>query len=119
MTPVPCHNGHPFEPGVDIDDPGRPDPSWCNVCGESRYRLAWCPRCRVERCDYEVTADGPMHLDICPNCGSSATPTEQRPAPEILAQRQDGAWVPAEPIPFHYGALARLARWVTRGRWPA
>lgn len=34
-----CHNGHPFEPGVDdaMEDEGRqPDPLWCNVCGEGR-----------------------------------------------------------------------------------
>jgi hypothetical protein len=34
-----CHNGHPFEPGIDSDmaAEGRtPDPRWCNVCGEGR-----------------------------------------------------------------------------------
>jgi hypothetical protein len=34
-----CHNGHRFEPGIDVDmiDEGRsPDPRWCNVCGEGR-----------------------------------------------------------------------------------
>lgn len=36
-----CHNGHPFEPGIDVDNPARPDPSWCNVCGERRP----CPFC--------------------------------------------------------------------------
>lgn len=40
-TPAPtCDGGfmwpHPFEPGVDIDDPENPDPTWCNVCGETR-----------------------------------------------------------------------------------
>lgn len=32
-----CHNGHPFEPGLDadaLDEPG--DPRWCDVCGEAR-----------------------------------------------------------------------------------
>jgi hypothetical protein len=40
------------------------------------------------------------------------------PAHQVMRQRPDGSWEPAEPIPFQYGALARLARWVTRGRWP-
>lgn len=34
-----CHNGHRFEPGIDVDmtAEGRsPDPRWCNVCGEVR-----------------------------------------------------------------------------------
>jgi hypothetical protein len=32
-----CHNGHPFEPGVTVDDaPGESHPEWCNVCGEAR-----------------------------------------------------------------------------------
>lgn len=34
-----CHNGHPFEPGVDTDmatEGRQPDPRWCNVCGEAR-----------------------------------------------------------------------------------
>jgi hypothetical protein len=39
------------------------------------YVLAWCPACKVERCDYEVTADGAQHLDECPNCGSTEVPT--------------------------------------------
>jgi hypothetical protein len=37
-----CHNGHPFEPGVDTDmeAEGRtPDPRWCNVCGEARQAI--------------------------------------------------------------------------------
>jgi hypothetical protein len=34
-----CHNGHPFEPGVTVDDaPGESHPEWCNVCGEGRAR---------------------------------------------------------------------------------
>lgn len=35
-----CHNGHPFEPGEDLDmeHEGRsPSPHWCNVCGEARH----------------------------------------------------------------------------------
>jgi hypothetical protein len=46
-------------------------------------------------------------------------PDPNPPAPKI--QRFDptaGDWVDAEPVPFHYGALARLARLITRGRWP-
>lgn len=34
-----CHNGHRFEPGEDTDmvaEGRRPDPRWCNVCGEAR-----------------------------------------------------------------------------------
>lgn len=31
-----CHNGHPFEPGIDQDAPDQPDPRWCNTCGEAR-----------------------------------------------------------------------------------
>lgn len=35
-SPDICHNGHPFEPGIDVDDPEHPDPTFCNVCGELR-----------------------------------------------------------------------------------
>jgi hypothetical protein len=34
-----CHNGHPFEPGIDVDMTGEgrtPDARWCNVCGDTR-----------------------------------------------------------------------------------
>ena len=36
-----CHNGHPFEPGVDTDmdwEQRQPDARWCNVCGEARLQ---------------------------------------------------------------------------------
>lgn len=33
-----CHNGHPFVPGRDVDEPGVEDSRWCNVCGEARRR---------------------------------------------------------------------------------
>lgn len=41
LAPQPdmCHNGHPFEPGVDTDmvfESRDGDPRWCNTCGEAR-----------------------------------------------------------------------------------
>lgn len=30
-----CHNGHPFEPGMNCDG-NPPDPTWCDACGETR-----------------------------------------------------------------------------------
>jgi NTP pyrophosphatase (non-canonical NTP hydrolase) len=35
-----CDGGHPFEPGVDADEPANPSDPWCNICGASRLVVA-------------------------------------------------------------------------------
>jgi hypothetical protein len=53
-----CNGGdtpHPFEPGVDVDDPDHPDPGWCNVCGERRA---------------PATPDGGLNISEDPDTGA-------------------------------------------------
>lgn len=42
-----------------------------------------CPRCNVERADYEAGPGGGAYLDRCPNCGSGLPPAEQLDEDEI------------------------------------
>lgn len=44
-----------------------------------KRQVATCRACGIERTDYERTADGPQHLDTCPNCGS-----EKRPIVKVI-----------------------------------
>lgn len=53
-----CHNGHPFEPGIDTDmaNEGRsPDPRWCNACGEGRRSSIEVPSSAIGYNEREVS----------------------------------------------------------------
>jgi hypothetical protein len=57
---------------------------WTPAMAKARacvWAIAWCPKCGVERCDYEVTHEGSQFLDACPNCGTEDFPTTDRVAP--------------------------------------
>jgi hypothetical protein len=54
---------------------------WTPAMAKARacvWAIAWCPKCGVERCDYEVTHEGSQFLDACPNCGTEDFPTTDR-----------------------------------------
>lgn len=52
-----CHGGdtpHAFQPGRDMDQPGRVDPDWCDVCGEARPQPEPEPEPEIRRIGFRM-----------------------------------------------------------------